>query len=354
MTQSSGFDEAWLAQHQARMAALRADVASHQNAVPRAKLPGRGRAFVWTSEDDDRLRQDYAAYVTDGRRTLLAAEMGVSPLLLCRKARALGLTDQRRHKSFGQPSRLKGQEADFTKVQGTASDKTLGGMFGVSAFTVRNWWAALGLSKDRHLVWKHTPHPRGATGLVHTDETKRQQSARSKANWADPDAIFNSEAFRQAKSDRMSARMAGHRNERVYSRGKAGRRADLNDQFFRSSWEANYARYLNFLISNGKIYRWEYEADTFWFEAIKRGTRSYTPDFKIWTRADSDPYYVEIKGWMDQKSRTRAARMKKYYPGVRIVLVEAPQYRAIARTIGGVLSAWEQERGGKMWSDLLV
>src|SRR3972149_9721027 len=39
---------------------------------------------------------------------------------------------------------------------------------------------------------------------------------------------------------------------------KSGRRADLG-MFFRSAWEANVARYLNFLKTHGSVKGWEYE-----------------------------------------------------------------------------------------------
>ena len=124
-------------------------------------------------------------------------------------------------------------------------------------------------------------------------------------------------------------------------KSKSGRRKDLNNQFFRSSWEANFARYLNFLKKTKNIYKWEYEPDTFWFEGIKRGTRSYLPDFKVWDRKNSEPYYYEIKGWMDKKSATQLKRMAKYYPAVKIVLIEKLQYDSIRRQLGRAILQWE-------------
>src|SRR6478735_2231686 len=51
--------------------------------------------------------------------------------------------------------------------------------------------------------------------------------------------------------------------------------------FFRSKWEANYALYLDFLVKTKVIKDWEFEAQTFFFEKIKSGTKKYIPDFKI-------------------------------------------------------------------------
>jgi len=102
-------------------------------------------------------------------------------------------------------------------------------------------------------------------------------------------------------------------NPSAFSRkqvSKGGWRDDLG-RFVRSSWEANYARFFTFTKT-----KWEYESKTFWFP-VKRGTRSYTPDFYL---PDEDVYH-EIKGWLDPKSMTKLKRMAKYYPDVKIVVI---------------------------------
>lgn len=81
-----------------------------------------------------------------------------------------------------------------------------------------------------------------------------------------------------------------------------GRREDLN-QFFRSTWEANVARWFN---HEGMI--WTYEPEIFIFKGIKRGTISYSPDFKV------DDGWVEVKGQLTTKGRTAVKRFKKFYP----------------------------------------
>lgn len=129
-------------------------------------------------------------------------------------------------------------------------------------------------------------------------------------------------------------------------RAITGRRADLNNRFFRSTWEANYARYLNWLISVGDIKSWEYEVDTFEFIAIKRGTRFYTPDFKV-TERNGTTVYHEVKGWMDPKSKTRLARMAKYYPAVKLILIDKDAYYAIAKTAKHLVSNWETQSVGR-------
>lgn len=126
-----------------------------------------------------------------------------------------------------------------------------------------------------------------------------------------------------------------------YSHIKQGHREDLDGRFFRSAWEANYARYLNFLFKQNVIVQWSYEADTFWFDKIKRGVRSYKPDFKIWENKDDNPYYVEVKGWMDPKSSTKLKRMKLYHPNIRLVLVDHKEYRKLSDTFSKIIKHWE-------------
>ncbi|MCV6900732.1 DUF1064 domain-containing protein, partial [Escherichia coli] len=89
-------------------------------------------------------------------------------------------------------------------------------------------------------------------------------------------------------------------------------------RFFRSSWEANYARYLNWLIAQGEIAKWEFECQTFVFHGITRGVISYTPDFKVYSKDGSHEWH-EVKGWMDAKSKAKLKRMAKFYPAEKVV-----------------------------------
>jgi hypothetical protein len=189
-------------------------------------------------------------------------------------------------------------------------------------------------------LWEEEGHPRGMLGKKHSDKTKKAISKASKKRWNDPDFILKSEEYKQRKSNYMTERIKNGEMRSRYSRGKQGKRSDLKDLYVRSGWEANYARYLNWLKGRGEIYNWKYEADTFWFEDIKRGVRSYTPDFKIWETRDSEPYYVEVKGWMDEKSRTKLKRMAKYYPNVRVDLFDAEQYKAL-KQFSRLIPNWE-------------
>lgn len=112
--------------------------------------------------------------------------------------------------------------------------------------------------------------------------------------------------------------------------------------FARSRWEANYARYLQWLLERGEIKEWEHEPDTFWFEKIKRGVRSYLPDFRI-KFSDGSVEYHEVKGWMDARSKTKIKRMAKYFPNIVLCLIEASWFKA-NRTIAAIIPGWEKGR----------
>lgn len=202
------------------------------------------------------------------------------------------------------------------------------------------------MSKAKKIQWKDKDHPRGMAGKKHSAETRSKLGKISKDRWL-VDKTFEvgnfSDASRQKSSDRMMRRQADPASglRHGYSRGKGGRRADLGGRHFRSSWEANYARYLCWLQVQGEITKWEFEPDTFWFDAIKRGVRSYLPDFKVWPKDGGEPYYVEIKGYMDAKSRTKLKRMKKYHPNVTVKLVDAKLYKILDSRMRSVILGWE-------------
>jgi hypothetical protein len=111
--------------------------------------------------------------------------------------------------------------------------------------------------------------------------------------------------------------------------------------FARSSWEANYARYLQFQKVQGLIREWDHETETFWFEAIKRGTRSYLPDFKVTTNTGAEEFH-EVKGWMDAPSKTKIRRMAKYHPTVKLVVVDSARYRVLAKQLASIVPGWDQ------------
>jgi hypothetical protein len=139
-----------------------------------------------------------------------------------------------------------------------------------------------------------------------------------------------SQEARDAISKRAVARL---KNQSNYSHIENGWvTVGGKSYFFRSKWEMNYANYLEWLLGNGAIESWEYEVDTFWFEKIKRGVRSYTPDFKVTKKGLIE--YHEVKGYMNAKSITKLNRMRIYYPEVKMVLIDEPVYKSLKKQLG--------------------
>jgi hypothetical protein len=166
-------------------------------------------------------------------------------------------------------------------------------------------------------------HPKGMLGKTHSKEYKDKISKRSKLMWSDKNSYFNSEENKQRISDNnMKLHKKGILGgENSYSNCKRGYFIDGDKKYYmRSGWEIRYAAYLNILKKSNEIKDWEYEVDTFWFEKIKRGVRSYKPDFKIFNN-DGSIVYHEVKGYMDAKSKTKLKRMKLYHPEINVIVI---------------------------------
>lgn len=110
--------------------------------------------------------------------------------------------------------------------------------------------------------------------------------------------------------------------------------------YFRSTWEFNYACYLQFLKERNQILDWKHEPKTFWFEQIKRGVRSYLPDFQI-TNLDKSTQWIEVKGYYDAKSLTKIKRFKKYYPEEKLTLVDSSWFKENSKKLKNIIPGWE-------------
>lgn len=180
-------------------------------------------------------------------------------------------------------------------------------------------------------------HPRGMLGKTHSDENKLKLSEKAKIMWADKNHKINSEESKNNRSKRQSEKMINrlkNNPQNQYSRVRKGKITIDDKTFFaRSRWEANVAAYLQYLKESDLIKDWEHEAEEYRFEAIKRGVMSYLPDFKV-TRLNGSFYLIEVKGYMDDKSKTKLNRMKKYFPDIFIDLIEAKRYKQLEENSG--------------------
>ena len=182
-------------------------------------------------------------------------------------------------------------------------------------------------------------HPRGMAGKKHTDETKEKLGRISVERWQ---KMTQSEREAQTNKAVITRIKNGSGPPKVKRGTWAAGWREIGDRriYFRSRWEANYARYLDWLRARGDIEEWEYEPVTFWFEKIRRGVRSYKPDFRVREKNGAVVFH-EVKGWMDARSRTALKRMAKYYPEETVILIEAASYKSIKRTMHRMIEGWE-------------
>ena len=265
--------------------------------MPRGYWPSRRN---WTTGEIALLRAAYECEYVG--LAALAANLRRSEANVSRKARSLGLTKRGRPMPAG-------------------AREMIGARMAASI-------AAVG-------------HPRGMKGKVHTEAAREKMRRAANHNVTlglHPGQQPRDSKYRRAMSVAASKRLRSL--SQPYSRCHQGRRPDLENQYFRSAWEANYARYLNLCIQSGRFQAWKYESTTFRFDGIRRGTMSYTPDFKV-TRRDGGIEYHEVKGWMDRKSKTRLRRMRRYHPTITVVLVDRHAYNDIARKLAGAIPGWE-------------
>ena len=113
--------------------------------------------------------------------------------------------------------------------------------------------------------------------------------------------------------------------ETLYTSAHGGFRQDLGT-YFRSNWEANYARIMNY----EKIH-WEYEPKTF---RLLEGM-SYTPDFLI------DGKFFELKGRMLEKALLKINMFKKMYPEYMLTVIGPVEYFELRSKYKKNIELWE-------------
>lgn len=254
---------------------------------------------VFSDDEKAVLVVRYQTFADSGTIDVLAKEMGRTKQFICRQAKELGLTD---------PSRQKPYIAETTSIR------------------MKDWIKANG-------------HPKGATGMKHTDEAKAAIGKASALQWAaiTPEKLL----ARNMKSMKTRVENGTPFNERPQATWKAAwREIGGTRKYYRSKWEANYAHYLEWMKQKGEILSWKHEPKTFWFDGVKRGTVSYLPDFCVVDMAGNEAYH-EVKGWMDDRSKTKIKRMKKYHPKVKLIVVDAKAYNALKKAVSGCVPGWE-------------
>lgn len=188
-------------------------------------------------------------------------------------------------------------------------------------------------------MWLKNQHPRGMAGKKHTDECKKLIGKKSEEMWFKMSA--KEKQARNVKIAKTREKNGIYALPRTGVTWKGGwREIGGINKYYRSRWEANYARYLQWLKERGEIISWAHEPKIFWFEGIKRGTVSYLPDFCVIEKTGKEEYH-EVKGWMDARSITKIKRMAKYYPDVKLIVIDKKAYEDIRKTMSSLIKDWE-------------
>lgn len=124
-------------------------------------------------------------------------------------------------------------------------------------------------------------------------------------------------------------------------RSKAGwHTIGTKTSYFRSKAEYRFACYLEWRKTIQNILDWAYEPKTFWFEGIKRGCVSYKPDFLV-IELDGRHHWVEVKGYMDAKSKTKIKRFAKYFPQEKLEVVTSSWFTRNKSKLKGLVPGWD-------------
>lgn len=196
---------------------------------------------------------------------------------------------------------------------------------------------AMGLQAAKMI--REKGHPRGALGMRHTAETRAKISEAHKKIAA---SKTEEEIYQRVQKSRITREKNGTLwSVRTNCTWKAAwEEIGGKRNFYRSRWEANYARYLQSLKLDGSIQEWEHEPETFWFEGIKRGCVSYLPDFRV-TNIDGSIEFHEVKGWMDERSVTKIKRMTKYHPHIKLIVISSKEYKALEKRCKSRIAGWK-------------
>lgn len=263
------------------------------------KMGLQNKKNLFSDKDLSYLKNNYIPYLLKGKLSELAMELKRDKPFICRKAKDLGLTDISRSKKL-----------------------------------LENY---VPLKPD----WTTRPHPRGMKGKKHSNKTLDRLSFTSKAS----QLLINQnpeKRFAITKKILETKHKSGvFANARPHATWKCGwREIGGKRKYFRSRWEANYARYLEFLKVNKEIIEWEHEPEVFWFDGIKRGCVSYLPDFRV-TELNNKLTYHEVKGWMDERSKTKIKRMAIYHPEIKLIIIGAAWFRSNGRKLQLIIKDWE-------------
>ena len=292
---------------------------SNKSVVNKANTLGLGKINLLTEKEIQYIIDNYKNY----NLKEIAKELNRTKSFVCRKAKKLGLDMNCKKKEI-----TKG----YIDNEGHYHKK------GWKRKTEEEIKKNHKQSSLRMKEWHNThEHPKGMLNKTHSKEYKQEISKRVIKYWENITEEEKEErrvkhVMTRIKNGTLSPQKF---HKSPYSRTRGGKRADLDNTYFRSSWEANVARYYTY-----KNIKWEYEPKRFIFKDIKKGNISYMPDFYL---PETDEW-IEVKGWMDAQSKTKLKRFAKFFPdeNSRLKLIMQKEYDVIKKE-KAFIDNWEDK-----------
>jgi hypothetical protein len=146
--------------------------------------------------------------------------------------------------------------------------------------------------------------------------------------------MYGVERAKELKRKSSEMMIVKLKNNDIY---KNGFREDLN-KYFRSKFEANYARFLNYMDI-----KWEFETDKCVFK-LNNGRR-YVCDFYL---PETDEY-IELKGYMRKDAEEKLNMFKKEYPDIKfkILFFKSKEWKDIVDMCCLNIVNWEHDKNYK-------
>ena len=119
----------------------------------------------------------------------------------------------------------------------------------------------------------------------------------------------------------------GKKNHNPNGWGKGGYRNDLRNIWFRSTWEANVARILNYIGI-----KWEYERNRVFLEDCSFLIDFWLPDLEI---------NIEVKGVGFKDNNKKLRQLYHQNPDYPIRIIDGESYRILKDRYSNLIDNWE-------------
>ena len=281
----------------------------------KSSLGLRGKFKPFTDEEKELIRIYYLEHTNEIDLDELATMINRQKTSISRFARKEGLTNQNRPLTESAKENVKHGINNYLK-----SERYISEIY-PQQVKLLNYYS-------------QNQHPKGMLGKHHSADTCKRMS---KTHVELAASMSYEEKYNIAmKGVQTRLENGGYSTtDNAYSRCNGGRREDLNNHYFRSAWEANVARILNYLNI-----KWEYEPKRFFFVGENLEVLSYQPDFYL----PELNKWIEVKGWWDKNSKERLRLFAEQYQeeNKNLVVIDESFYNLLRYQYFS-LSHWEDK-----------